>query len=128
VKTPSNFVSLRPQTGVWVVVAVSMVAASCAQATRTAADQPRPIASTSGPASAKPRAARPAPLFAISVDGTRIAYQIQGSGPPLVLIHGGGQTRRSWNERGYVDRLSKSFRVIALDLRGSGDSDRPATI
>jgi pimeloyl-ACP methyl ester carboxylesterase len=27
-----------------------------------------------------------------------------------------------------VDRLSKSFRVIALDLRGSGDSDRPATI
>ena len=44
-----------------------------------------------------------------------------------MLLHGGGQTRHSWNELGYVDRLSKKFTVIRVDLRGSGDSGRPDT-
>jgi pimeloyl-ACP methyl ester carboxylesterase len=42
-----------------------------------------------------------------------------------MLLHGGGQTRRAWNDAGYVDRLSKRFTVITVDLRGSGDSDMP---
>ena len=43
-----------------------------------------------------------------------------------MLVPGGGQVRGSWKDRGYVDRLSKSFTVITLDLRGTGDSDKPA--
>jgi len=63
-----------------------------------------------------------------AADGTRIAYDVSGSGPALLLLHGGGQTRNSWAERGYVDRLAKKFTVIRMDLRGSGDSARPDTI
>jgi pimeloyl-ACP methyl ester carboxylesterase len=63
----------------------------------------------------------------MSPDGTQIAYEVAGSGPALLLVHGGGQTRRSWNQLGYVDRLSKRFTVITLDMRGIGDSGRPMT-
>ena len=52
---------------------------------------------------------------------------MSGSGPALLLIHGGGQTRQSWAERGYVERLNKKFTVVRMDLRGSGDSGRPNT-
>jgi len=64
-------------------------------------------------------------LFATSVDGTRIAYDVTGSGPALVLLHGAGNTRRDWHQLGYVDRLKDDFTVIAVDLRGAGESDRP---
>jgi pimeloyl-ACP methyl ester carboxylesterase len=60
-----------------------------------------------------------------AADGTKIAYEVSGSGPALLLLHGGGQTRVSWAERGYVDRLAKKFTVVRMDLRGSGDSGRP---
>jgi pimeloyl-ACP methyl ester carboxylesterase len=67
----------------------------------------------------------PKPQVATSPDGTKIVYEVTGSGPALLLVHGGGQTRRSWSERGYVDRLRKQFTVIAPDLRGSGESGKP---
>ena len=70
--------------------------------------------------------ATPKALVATSADGTKIAYEVTGTGPALLLVHGGGQTRRSWNQLGYVDRLSKRFTVITLDMRGIGDSDKPA--
>lgn len=69
----------------------------------------------------------PTVRFAASPDGTRIAYDVTGSGPALLLLHGGGQTRRVWHERGYVGRLRSRFTVIAIDLRGNGESDRPTT-
>jgi pimeloyl-ACP methyl ester carboxylesterase len=69
--------------------------------------------------------AAPKALFATSGDGTKIAYEVTGSGPALLLVHGGGQTRASWKQQGYVDRLSKRFTVISMDLRGAGDSDKP---
>src|SRR5262245_237846 len=69
----------------------------------------------------------PKPLVAMSPDGTRIVYETTGSGPALMLLHGGGQTRRSWHDAGYVDRLSKRFTVITVDLRGGGESDKPDT-
>jgi pimeloyl-ACP methyl ester carboxylesterase len=52
---------------------------------------------------------------------------VTGSGPAILLVHGGGQTRRSWNQLGYVDRLSKRFTVVTLDMRGIGESDKPLT-
>jgi pimeloyl-ACP methyl ester carboxylesterase len=61
--------------------------------------------------------------FAISPDGTRIAYDISGAGPALILLHGAGKDRGDWHKLGYVDRLSQQFKVISLDLRGSGESD-----
>jgi pimeloyl-ACP methyl ester carboxylesterase len=69
----------------------------------------------------------PKPLVAMSPDGTRIVYEATGSGPAMMLLHGGGQTRRSWHDAGYVDRLSKRFTVITVDLRGGGESDKPET-
>ena len=58
-----------------------------------------------------------------SADGTKIAYDIAGSGPALMLLHGAGKTRQDWHRIGYVDGLSDRFTVIAVDIRGSGDSD-----
>jgi pimeloyl-ACP methyl ester carboxylesterase len=74
-----------------------------------------------------PAAPAPKPLVATSADGTRVVYEATGSGPALMLLHGGGQTRRSWHDAGYVDRLSKRFTVITVDLRGGGESDKPET-
>ncbi len=58
-----------------------------------------------------------------SKDGTRIAYETTGSGPALILLHGGGQTRKDWEKHGWVERLEDRFTVIAVDMRGSGESD-----
>jgi pimeloyl-ACP methyl ester carboxylesterase len=64
-----------------------------------------------------------AALFSTSVDGTRIAYDVTGSGPALMLLHGAGKTRRDWHKLGYVERLRDDYTVIAVDIRGTGDSD-----
>ena len=58
----------------------------------------------------------------------RSPTNVAGSGPALLLLHGGGQTRSAWNESGYVERLSKRFTVITMDQRGTGDSDKPVTL
>src|SRR5262249_24479766 len=64
--------------------------------------------------------AAPSPTrFVTSKDGTRIAYDVTGAGPALILLHGGGGNRRDWHEAGYVVRLSSAFTVIAIDQRGS---------
>ena len=86
---------------------------------------PAPAGAAAAQAGAKTPPPPPKPSIATSPDGTKIAYEVTGSGPALLLVHGGGQTRRSWNQLGYVDRLAKRFTVITMDLRGVGDSDRP---
>lgn len=63
--------------------------------------------------------------FATSNDLTRIAFDISGTGSPILLLHGGGGSRMDWREAGYVARLSQEFTVIAMDLRGHGESDKP---
>jgi pimeloyl-ACP methyl ester carboxylesterase len=97
------------------------VAVLCAGATFAAAPaQQRPAGK---PEEAKP--ARPPARTATSADGTRIAYDVSGAGPALILLHGGGQTRESWHGAGYVERLAKQYTVIAMDLRGHGESGAP---
>lgn len=103
--------------------------AQTAQGTQARAGEPPPAQETEKPAEGteKPQPPAPKALIATSPDGTKIAYEVTGSGPALMLIHGGGQTRRSWDQIGYVERLSKEFTVITLDMRGVGDSDKPTT-
>ena len=55
--------------------------------------------------------------FVVSKDGTRIAYDKTGTGRAVVLLHGGGQSRRVWHDNGYVARLSDDFTVIVVDIR-----------
>lgn len=57
---------------------------------------------------------------ATTSDGVEIAYDVEGSGPPVLLVHGITEGRRLW--RPVIDRLSDEHRCIALDLRGHGDS------
>lgn len=54
----------------------------------------------------------------------RVFYREQGSGEPLLLIHGLMTTSYSW--RYVFEDLAKRYRVIAPDLPGSGDSEKPA--
>ncbi|NLU92368.1 alpha/beta fold hydrolase [Chitinophaga sp. Ak27] len=58
------------------------------------------------------------------VNGVNIHYVIGGQGEPLLLIHGFGQNWYMWNR--LLPELSKHFTVIAPDLRGVGESDKPA--
>jgi pimeloyl-ACP methyl ester carboxylesterase len=59
---------------------------------------------------------------ATATDGTRIAYTEAGGGPPLVLVHGITETHRAWEP--VLPALSEHWRVVAVDLRGHGESDR----
>lgn len=65
------------------------------------------------------------PLITNSPDGTPIAYDRSGTGPALILLHGGGSGREAWQEAGYIERLRHDFTVITPDLRGHGDSGMP---
>lgn len=56
-------------------------------------------------------------------DGTRLRLTQRGAGAPIVLIHGWKMSHRAWDKA--VLALSHQFRVIAYDLRGMGESDKP---
>jgi len=55
----------------------------------------------------------------------RIHYEIRGEGPALVLHHGFSSSARAWEELGYAERLGHGRRLIMLDARGHGLSDKP---
>lgn len=58
-------------------------------------------------------------------DGTALGYVVTGTGPPLVLVHGGGTDHRCFDP--LLPVLTERFTVIAYDRRGRGLSgDRPA--
>jgi pimeloyl-ACP methyl ester carboxylesterase len=64
-------------------------------------------------------------FFVVSEDGVHIAYDVNGSGEPIILLHGGQQNRQEWHGAGYVERLKDEFKVISMDIRGNGESDKP---
>jgi pimeloyl-ACP methyl ester carboxylesterase len=53
-------------------------------------------------------------------DGVAIACEVSGEGPPLVLVHGAGSAR--WSFDAVRPHLERGFTVIAIDRRGRGDS------
>lgn len=57
--------------------------------------------------------------------GTRVHYQVEGDGPPLVLQHGFTGNLKRWYSFGYVDALKADYQLILVDARGHGASDKP---
>ncbi|HEX6310766.1 MAG TPA: alpha/beta hydrolase [Acidimicrobiia bacterium] len=58
-----------------------------------------------------------------AADGTGIAYEVEGSGPLLVLVHGLTENRGMWDP--VVERLLGDYTCARLDMRGHGESDAP---
>jgi pimeloyl-ACP methyl ester carboxylesterase len=63
--------------------------------------------------------------FVESSDGVRLAYDVEGEGPPLLLHLGAGCDSGLWRAAGYVEPLSRSYSCILFDHRGHGASDKP---
>jgi haloacetate dehalogenase len=59
----------------------------------------------------------------IDHNGVRLRVRSAGSGPPLLLLHGHPQTHAMWHRVAPV--LAERHTVVAMDLRGRGDSSRP---
>jgi pimeloyl-ACP methyl ester carboxylesterase len=58
--------------------------------------------------------------------GVKIRYVDVGRGEPVVLVHGfASSLDANWGQTGVIEKLSKDFRVVALDCRGHGKSDKP---
>jgi pimeloyl-ACP methyl ester carboxylesterase len=59
-------------------------------------------------------------------DGVKIHYETYGEGSPIVLVHGfAASIQLNWAGTGWVDTLKPVRRVVALDCRGHGLSDKP---
>ena len=77
------------------------------------------LAFHSGPMPGEPRGATFATLH-----GVRVRYVDRGEGPPVVLLHGFASALETWS--GVMPALQPRHRVVALDLKGFGWTDRPA--
>jgi pimeloyl-ACP methyl ester carboxylesterase len=59
----------------------------------------------------------------IEANGLRVYYEVYGEGEPLLLLHGGTATSRSWAS--HLPAFTEHFRVFAPDSRGHGRTDNP---
>ena len=59
----------------------------------------------------------------VEANGLRVYYEVHGEGEPLLLIHGGTATSRSWAS--HLPAFAKHFQVFAPDSRGHGMTDNP---
>lgn len=57
--------------------------------------------------------------------GVRIHYETVGQGPPLIMQYGQYFPLDVWHEYGYVNALQSDCRLVLVDARGHGDSDKP---
>ncbi|MDA1258716.1 MAG: alpha/beta hydrolase [Chloroflexi bacterium] len=57
----------------------------------------------------------------------RIYYEVEGdpANPPLVLQHGTSGDLGTWRDRGFTERLIDRYRLVLIDARGAGRSDKP---
>lgn len=69
--------------------------------------------------------ANPATGGTVEINGVRLHYVEEGSGPPLLLLHGNGTNVEDWRASGLLARLADRHRVIAFDRPGFGYSQRP---
>jgi len=61
--------------------------------------------------------------YYITSDHVKLYYEDRGKGKPVILLHGLTASRVHFQKQ--IPELAKKFRVIAYDLRGHGDSERP---
>lgn len=59
----------------------------------------------------------------LQVDDIELYYETTGEGPPVLLLHGLGSSARDWENQ--IPEFSRSYRVIACDVRGHGRSGKP---
>jgi haloacetate dehalogenase len=59
----------------------------------------------------------------VATSGARIHLRVGGEGPPVLLLHGYPQTHVMWHK--VAPRLAESRTIVAADLRGYGDSEKP---
>jgi alpha-beta hydrolase superfamily lysophospholipase len=62
-------------------------------------------------------------LKTVTLHGDRVAYRDEGAGEVLLLVHGMGGSSDTWG--GVIPLLARKYRVIAPDLLGHGQSDKP---
>ena len=64
--------------------------------------------------------------YLVSFDSTKIYYEVHGSGNPVLLVHGFIVNSASWKHTALYDSLlTAGSKVILIDLRGNGKSDKP---
>ena len=57
------------------------------------------------------------------VGGVNLSYESTGAGDPLLFIHGLGSSTQDWEPQ--VAYFAPRYHVVAVDLRGHGQSDKP---
>src|SRR6266545_4358239 len=60
----------------------------------------------------------------VQCNDINLYYEVNGKGQPLLFIHGLGSSARDWESQ--VQEFSRTYQVITFDLRGHGQSDKPA--
>lgn len=72
------------------------------------------------------QAGEPSHDYFTTSDGIKIHYMALGQGTPVVLIHGyTGSAEGNWFRNGVAELLAKKHRVVAIDCRNHGRSDKP---
>jgi len=61
----------------------------------------------------------------VTRSGLSIHFEVEGSGEPLVLLHGALASLETWRMEGLVPEVASQFRLVLIDLRGHGRSDKP---
>jgi pimeloyl-ACP methyl ester carboxylesterase len=81
------------------------------------------VTRSSASSSSSSASAADIPLKFLTVHGHQRAYRMAGSGPALLLIHGLGCDSSTWLP--VMGRLARRYTVVAPDLLGHGESDKP---
>ena len=66
----------------------------------------------------------PAGAESVQVNGIELHYDVQGSGEPLIMLHGFAMCGTMWTP--VLQELAKRYRVINVDMRGHGRSTNPS--